>query len=482
MTLDAGQLLGTVLAATQTVVLETDGTGKLQSVHNALQLDEWCDRDAVVEGCGNVQAVLESLAGPSAVRELLPLVNAAIASAAGDGSDPCIGMLRVRASGGIERHVEARLQRRADDCFLLLLRDVTLRGEAQQALATAQLSLDTALAALRASPRALRLFLGASMASVGAIRATMRLPARNQAALRDKLKRLQADVDRLEGEAGQVQLTPVTSACRSLSAEIAALLLRESISGDAVLPLAVLVDRVASATGTAWRIEEQRYSPPPAETATASARTTKPRRPGDWAKLIERRWAGFLRRRGEESGTLVRLAMEGAQRVPAGLRRPVDEILQHLLRNAIEHGIETPEERLAADKPAAGQITIRFEDQGRAGLRLTVRDDGRGFDTARIGRAAVNCGLVSEESLLERDAADVVGLIFRPDFTTEGLDGDAASGRGMSFLRRIIARLGGQVSVATKAGRYTQFNIHLPAGTAAAEEEHAEEPASIDNA
>ena len=463
MSLDAGQLLGTVLAAGQTVVLEINSTGHLQSAHNAILLDDWCDRDDVIEGRNTLQDLLGSLAGVSAVRELVPLINGAIAAQASERPDPAIGTLRVRASGGIERHIEIRLQRRADDCFLLLLRDITARGEAQLVLATAQLSLDTAMACLRAAPKALRLFLGASMASVGAIRATMRLPARSQAALRDKLARLRADVDRLEGEARQIHLAPVMTACQGLSAQIAALLQQGSISGDAVLPLSLLIDQVASATGTAWRIEEQRYSPPPAAAEKPAVNATRPRRPADWAKAIERRWAGYLRRRGEEAGTLVRLAMEGAQHVPVGLRRPVDEILQHLVSNAIAHGIETPEERLAADKPAAGQITIRFEDQGRAGLRMTVRDDGRGFDTARIGRAAVNCGLVSEESLLERNAADVVGLIFRPDFTTEGLDGEDAGGRGMSFLRRTVARLGGQVSVATKAGRYTQFNIQLPA-------------------
>ena len=170
-----------------------------------------------------------------------------------------------------------------------------------------------------------------------------------------------------------------------------------------------------------------------------------------------------MRQRGGELGTLVKLQVHNAPLVPAGLRREVDDMLQHLLRNAVDHGIETPEERLAASKPAAGVITVKFEDRGSRGVSMTVRDDGRGFDIERIGAAAVRSGLLSEESLLEYDPGEVVGLIFKPTFSTEHLDGEAGRGRGMSFLRRAVTRIGGQITVATKPGIYTQYVIQLPA-------------------
>jgi len=98
---------------------------------------------------------------------------------------------------------------------------------------------------------------------------------------------------------------------------------------------------------------------------------------------------------------------------------------------------------------------------------MTVRDDGRGFDIERISRAAVLSGLVSEESLLEYDPGEIVGLIFKPPFSTEKLEGEAGRGRGMNYLRRAVARLGGQVGVATKPGVYTRFIIKLPVDVAA---------------
>jgi hypothetical protein len=258
---------------------------------------------------------------------------------------------------------------------------------------------------------------------------------------------------------------------------------REGISGNDLLPLAMFVDGIATAVGNAWRAEEQRYcEPQPAASADAGAERRRSRRTAAWPQASERRWNEFLRRRGEEIGTLARLGMSGAELVSPAVRRDVDEMLQHLLRNALEHGIETPEQRLAADKPAAGQITVKFEDKGSAGLRITVRDDGRGLDLQRIGKAAVKCGLISEESLLERDAVDLVGLIFKPAFTTEGVVDCEGHGRGMTYLRSAVTRLNGQISVATKAGRYTQFNIQLPVAAVLHQTAQSSYAASLDKA
>src|SRR5690606_15059600 len=190
---------------------------------------------------------------------------------------------------------------------------------------------------------------------------------------------------------------------------LATLLEREEISGDALLPLAALVDRIAASAGTLWRIEEQRHVEPQATRPRSRAR-----RQPDWTFSSERRWASFLRHRGKEVGVLAALQMHGAVHVPRNLRVSVDQLLQHMLRSAVEHGIETPEERLAADKPAGATITVKFEAASATLLRMTVRDDGRG------------------------------------------------RGLGLTFLRRAVARLGGQIAVAAKPGQYTQFVIDLP--------------------
>lgn len=479
---DTARLCAALLDGNPLVVFAVDADLQVRTIHNRAVFEQWRDMTEPAErlDCGPLHGVLAQLMSPARARQL----EAQIRDSAPDAGQLGVFTLFAPRGGAHERHVAATVAAAEDppgNARLLVLRDITGLHEAQQALAATRLSLDAAMAVLHAPPDALRLFLGSAIASVGAIRATLRMPARNQAALRDKLARLETTTRQLAGEARTVGIDPVREACEQLAARLSMLLQLDCISGDALLPLALLVDDIAGATGTVWRIEEQRYAAAqPATTSVAATAERPARRSADWSRASERRWTGFLRRRGEQLGTLVRFGMEGAALVPAAQRRSIDEMLQHLLLNAVEHGIETPEERLAADKPASGQVTVKFEDRGAAGLRMTVRDDGRGFDVARIGRAAVRCGLVSEESLVERDAGDVVGLVFKPAFTTEGLDAEQGRGRGMPFLRRAVTHLGGQISVATKRGRYTQFTIHIPqAAGMHAPEMHAH-PASLD--
>ena len=452
--------------------LELDAEHRLRHLHNAALLWSWTEGEAasaLPEECG---ALLAALFGPrhlAQVREALDDLRAMPAPARLE-LEPLPS--RRQREGMPAHHFSVVLLPLDGSACLLLLRDVTQQQMMLLQLQEARASHDAAMAALRAPPDGLRLFLGSAMASVSAIRATLRMPARSQEALRDKLGRLRAEACSLRNEAQILSLSPLLRCCDVLAEVAGALQSSESLRGDDLLPLAPRVDAIASAIGMIARIEEQRHEPAlAAEQAAPSAR-----RSAAWHEVSERRWSEFLRRRGEEFGTLARLTMSGAQLVPAHHRRHVDDVLAHLLRNALDHGIETPEERLAAGKTAAGRVTISFAISDDRALRMTVHDDGRGFDVSRIGRAAVQSGLLSEDSLMRRDAAELVGLIFKPGFSTGGIDGDEGQGRGMSYLRRKVTRLGGQISVATKVGRYTLFTIELP------DSAQAEEPAPLSHA
>jgi signal transduction histidine kinase len=477
-------LIDQLLQPSRSAGLVLDRDLNVVALHQLPLLREWSDEaicaDVPVE-LGLLLAPLLPLAGVQRLRE-------SIASLPADAIHPEFEVLPLRAvqSGVAPLHLAFSVLPLAGETGaqrLLLMRDVSAFAELRQSHIRAQESFDTAMALLRAAPDAVRLFLGSAMATVSVIRATLRMPARTQEAVQDKLTRLHASALQLGNEARMVGLDTAVRACQGLCEQLALLQSSGAIHGNDMLPLAPLVDQIAGSIGTAWRLEEQRHTEAmaPPRVAPEGGRR-RARKHSDWGKSSERRWNEFLRRRGEEIGTLARLTISGADSVPVGLRRHADEMLQHLLRNALEHGIETPEERLSAEKPAAGQISVRFEDKGSAGLRIAIRDDGRGFNLERIGRAAVRCGLVSEESLLDRDAGDLVGLIFNPSFTTEGLSDDDYHGRGMAFLRRTVTRLGGQISVATKPGRYTQFTIQLPPDFAARDAEDAAQAASLDKA
>jgi signal transduction histidine kinase len=460
--------------------LRIDGSRRICAAHNPALLDSWlappCDSNSAPSF--HFADMLQRLFAPQVAATLLQRLDDI---AAADCAVHDLGTLPARSPqhGAAPRQLAISAQRLAlapDAGLMLLLRDVTAAHDLQLAATRAQAAADTTLALLRAEPVAMRLFLESAMASVTALRATHRMPARTLESLRDKLARMQAGAAQLGQESQAIELHGIAEPCSRLLEKLDQLQGNPAISGDDLLPLALFIDSIAHAVGNAWRCEEQRYCAPQPAPATRTADQRRSRRSANWPQASERRWNQFLRRRGEEIGTLAKLTISGAELVPPSIRREMDEILLHLLRNALEHGIETPEQRLAADKPAAGQISVTFADKGSAGLRITVRDDGRGFDLERIGKAAVKCGLISEESLLERDAVDLVGFIFKPAFTTAGLGDNDGHGRGMTCLRNTATRLNGQLSVATKAGRYTQFTLQLPA---VATLQGTEAPASV---
>ena len=406
---------------------------------------------------GSLQLLLEELLPLPDATSVMKRIEAAVVDA--DPSGIALGTFVLRAphGGGPDRHAALSLHRDAEAQglpLLLLLRDVTALEGLQETLAQTRESLDTALAVLRSSPQGIRMFLSASVASVSALRATMKLPARDQEAVHAKLSRLKEGADQLADEAKTAGLAAVTAGLRRLRAapggtarKTGAQRRRSAAARAAARPdrLGGRQMRRASRNSATSRRRRRARRAPPRRRMRGRRRRIGHAAPSDAG-------AASCAGAASELGTLVKLQVQNAGQVPPGLRRDVDDMLQHLLRNAVEHGIETPEARLAAGKPASGMVTVKFEDKGRHGVNMTVRDDGRGFDIERIGRAAVRSGLVSEESLLEYDPGEMVGLIFKPTFSTEHLDGEAGRGRGMSFLRRTVTRLGGQITVATKPG------------------------------
>ncbi len=141
--------------------------------------------------------------------------------------------------------------------------------------------------------------------------------------------------------------------------------------------------------------------------------------------------------------------------------------LQHLLRNAVTHGIEQPAERLRAGKPAVGQIHLEVQQEGNE-LSIRLRDDGPGLDLQRIRTRAQQLGLLDATSALS--ASVLSDFIFKPGFSTaQDLSDYAGRGVGMDVVRTTVIALGGRIQVESTAGQGTQFVIRLPLTTAMAQ-------------
>jgi two-component system sensor histidine kinase and response regulator WspE len=136
--------------------------------------------------------------------------------------------------------------------------------------------------------------------------------------------------------------------------------------------------------------------------------------------------------------------------------------LSHLIRNAIDHGLETPAARTAAGKPPTG--TIRLEARHRAGmLHITLADDGRGIDVERLRERAVAKGLVARAVADQLGELELLEFLFLPGFSTsERVTEISGRGVGLDVVQSMVKGVGGSVRVASQPGRRTVFTLQLP--------------------
>ncbi len=147
-------------------------------------------------------------------------------------------------------------------------------------------------------------------------------------------------------------------------------------------------------------------------------------------------------------------------RLPAHTRRAIAEILVHAVRNAIDHGIEAPAERIAAGKPTVGVLTVRIEVD-EAWAQVVITDDGRGVEVERVRKRGAELGLLGASPAAATDA-EVLELLFHPGFSTAGAV-SAVSGRGvgMDAIRAFARGRGGDARLSTVPGRGTQVVVRL---------------------
>lgn len=173
------------------------------------------------------------------------------------------------------------------------------------------------------------------------------------------------------------------------------------------------------------------------------------------------RFNRVLRDISRESGKEIELAISGAEtELDKTVIEKISDPLMHLVRNAADHGLERPDERLAAGKPERGTVRLNaFNDAGA--IVIEVADDGRGLNRAKILKKAVDAGLAAEgQELSDRE---VFKLIFEPGLSTaEEVTKLSGRGVGMDVVRRNIEALRGDIDIESTAGAGTTMRIRLP--------------------
>jgi two-component system chemotaxis sensor kinase CheA len=176
-----------------------------------------------------------------------------------------------------------------------------------------------------------------------------------------------------------------------------------------------------------------------------------------------RRLPRVIRDLAKEEGKEVALLVSGQDTdLDKSILDMLAEPMTHLVRNAVDHGLETPAERVAAGKPATGTVRLNAYHQGNQ-VVIEVSDDGRGIDRRKVVARAVEHGVLGAEEAARLNEAEALDLIFHPGLSTAS-EVTQISGRGvgMDVVKSVLERLKGTVQIETRVGQGTTFLLKVP--------------------
>ena len=355
---------------------------------------------------------------------------------------------------------------------LVSVSDVTTRvelaNELQASQNQAQGQVDTLLGILHIDPAQLKSFLNDSNAAMKMINAVLREPTREEGVFRKKLDTLFRQVHSVKGEAAALGMSSIESRAHAFEDDLKALREKPALSGNDFLPLVIKLDdllthlqSVSELVTRLSRLHNPQHDV--VHTITAVLQGEKPKLQGAHGDSgVEATLQQLTARVARENNKEATLQCTGLDTVPEDYRRAVKDIGVQAVRNSIVHGIEPPSARVTAGKARQGSLRLSFQEAD-TGYKLIVEDDGQGLSTERIKEAALKKGFITPEKAQTMDTKQVFSLLFQPGFSTiETATKDAGRGVGMNLIADLTNQMGGRVSVATSAGKFTRLTMTLP--------------------
>ena len=165
----------------------------------------------------------------------------------------------------------------------------------------------------------------------------------------------------------------------------------------------------------------------------------------------------------KEFNKKIKLVVKGEEtEIDRGIIEELNDPLVHMIRNSCDHGITTPAERIAQNKPEEGTITLDAEQEGNA-IVLKISDDGNGMDPEKLKQKALEKEIISEEQAAQMSKREALQLIFMPGFSTaQKVSSVSGRGVGMDVVRTNIQNLKGMIDIESEMGEGTTFIIKLP--------------------
>ena len=353
---------------------------------------------------------------------------------------------------------------------------VKLRLELQQAQAASEAQMDLLMSILHVAPDQLHSFLSEAEASLKMANSILMQQSTTQEQFKDKITQLFRAVHGVKSDAAGLGLPTIESKAHCFEDELQRLREQPELSGRDLLDLPIKLDDLLTHFGSihslVGRLSALRgaFEAPIAEKLITSAPMTAAQPAPVTHEALEQSVNTLVERIGKDLGKQARATITGLEIMPEHYRIGVKDIVLQLVRNALAHGIEAPQQRQLHGKNPTGLISIEFSNDALSGeYQLTVQDDGRGLSGSRIRAAAIKQGLLTQDQAAKLTGMKLLSLIFRPGFSTAGEVGEhAGRGVGLDLVKATLEKLGGRIGVAAESNRFTRFKVTLPAQNAGA--------------
>jgi chemotaxis protein histidine kinase CheA len=284
---------------------------------------------------------------------------------------------------------------------------------------------------------------------------------------RKKLDTLFRQVHSVKGEAAALGLSSIETRAHAFEDDLKSLREKPSLSGNDFLPLVIKLDdlltHLQSVSDLVARLSRLHIAQNDVAHTTTAVLEEQAQKTGQPDSGIGATLQLLTTRVARENHKEAAVHCTGLDQVPDDYRRAVKDIGVQAVRNAIVHGIEAPAARLSAGKPQEGSVKISFQDLGETGYKLIVEDDGQGLSTERIKEVALKKGFITPEKAQTLDTKQIFSLLFHSGFSTLDIaTKDAGRGVGMNLIADLTNQMGGRVSIATSAGKFTRLTMTLP--------------------
>lgn len=278
---------------------------------------------------------------------------------------------------------------------------------------------------------------------------TNRRHSQNQ--LREKVSSISKIIHSIKGESSALKLTRMVELCEKLEDILLKLKQKPELTGLDFLSMVVILEELFHLVDVLNNYSKTHPTAPPQIAANNE--------PAQITQL--KTFAQDIAQRSEKKALLLTHDFD-SNILPETQLTLLKDITIQLLRNAIVHGIETPENRLKKQKSPTGLIKLSLQDDGESWI-FSAEDDGCGINFAKIREKALQRGDYSEAELNNLNQKQLLQLIFREDFSTaEKSNEDAGKGIGMGIIKNSIIKLKGKLSIQTQSDRYTRFTIRFP--------------------